>query len=172
METTGNFVCVAIEFTARVENGENNFGGGALFGGMHVHGNATAIVHNGDRIIGMDGDIDFVGETRHGFVDRVVDYFPDKMVQSHFPSGADVHGGTQTDGFEPAKDLNGFGVVLVTALARHCLFVAHFISLALNPPCVPTAIPSLEDFAPEQRPAKYRPRERWINSICVKPGKA
>ena len=36
--------------------------------------------------------------------------------------------GRKTNGFEAAENFNGFRVVLVTALARHSLFVAHFIS--------------------------------------------
>src|SRR5208282_2622579 len=48
MEAAGNFVGVAIEFSAGVKNGEDDFGGRAFFGGVHVHGNAAAVVDDGD----------------------------------------------------------------------------------------------------------------------------
>ena len=105
METAGNFVGVAIEFSAGVKNGEDDFGGGTLFRGVHIDGNAAAIVHDGDGIIGMDSDVDFIRKAGHGFVDGVVHNFPDEMVQSHFAGGADVHGGTQDERLRGRREL-------------------------------------------------------------------
>jgi len=34
MQTTGDLVRVAVEFSAGVKNGQNDFGGGAFFGGV------------------------------------------------------------------------------------------------------------------------------------------
>jgi hypothetical protein len=95
---------------------------------MHVHGNAAAVVHDGDGIVGVHGDVDFVGEAGHGFVHGVVHHFPDEVVQTHFTGGTDVHGRTQAHGFESAENLDGFRVVLVTDFSRHRFFVAHGIS--------------------------------------------
>ena len=135
METAGNFVGVTIEFSAGVENGEDDFGGRALFGGVHVHGNAAAVVHDGDGVVRVDGDVHFIGEARHGFVDGIVHDFPNEMVKAHFAGRADVHGGAQADGFQAAENLNGLRVILVAALAGYCFLVAHLISLAPDPPC-------------------------------------
>ena len=44
MQAAGNFVGVAIEFAAGVQDGHDHFGGGLLFRGMHIHGNAAAVV--------------------------------------------------------------------------------------------------------------------------------
>ena len=113
VQAAGNFVGVAVEFSAGVQHGEHHFGGGTLFGGVHVHGNAAAIVDDGDGIVRVHGDVDFVGVAGHGFVDGIVDDFPDQVVQAHLAGRADVHGGTQTHGFESAEDFDGFRVVLV-----------------------------------------------------------
>ena len=129
VQTAGDLVGVAVEFSASVQHGEHHFRRGTLFGGVHVHGNAAAVVDDGDGIVGVDGDVHFVGEAGHGFVDGIVDHFPHQMVQARFAGRADVHGGTQAHGFQSAENFDGFRVVLVTALACHRFFVAHFISL-------------------------------------------
>src|SRR5260370_1355440 len=85
VQTAGHFVGVAVEFSPGVENGENDFRGGTLFRGVHVDGNAAAVVDHGDGIVGVYGDVDFVGVARHGLLDGVVDDLPPEMVQNHFP---------------------------------------------------------------------------------------
>ena len=133
VQAAGNFVGVAVEFSAGVKDGEHDFGGGTLFGGVHVDGNAAAVVDHGDGIVGVHGDVDFVGETGHGFVDRIVDNFPDQVMQTHLASGADVHGGAQTNCFEAAEHLDGFGVVLVAwRRAADRFFIAHGYSWTIN----------------------------------------
>src|ERR1700741_5217072 len=128
VEAAGHLVGIAVELSAGMENGHDDFSGRALFRGVHFDGNAATVVHNGDGIISVDRDADFVGKAGHGFVNGIVDHFPDQMVQTHFARGADVHGGTQANGFEAAEDFNGLGVGLVTNFSRHCFFVAHVIS--------------------------------------------
>src|ERR1700730_816317 len=131
VETAGDFIGVAIEFTASMKHRENNFSGGTLFGGVHVHGNAAAVVYDGDGIIGVNGYVDFVGEPSHGFVHGVVDHFPDQMVETQFAGGPNIHGGAKADGFQAAEDLNGFRVVLMASCSRDGFFIAHVFSLAL-----------------------------------------
>src|SRR6201998_2080981 len=67
VETAGNFVGVTVEFAAGVKNGEDDFCGGTLLGGVHVHGNAAAVVDHGYGVVGMNGDIHFVRIARHCF---------------------------------------------------------------------------------------------------------
>src|SRR5216683_673094 len=134
VQAAGNFVSFAVEFSSGVQNGEDHFGRRALFGGMHVDWDTAAVVDHGDGIIGVYGDIDFVGVASHGFVDRVVDHFPNKMVQTHVAGGADVHRGAQAHGFDAAEHSDGFRVVLMARsfsdyrLLRFFLFVAHSFS--------------------------------------------
>ena len=97
-----------------MQHGEYHFGRGTLFGGMHVDRNAAPIIDHGHGIVGVHGDIYFVGETGHGFVNGIVDHFPDQVMQTHFAGRADVHGRPQAHSFEPAENFDGFCVVLVT----------------------------------------------------------
>ncbi len=127
VQSAGNLVAVAIEFSAGVQHGEHNFRRGALFRGVHVHRNAAAIVHHGHGIVGVHRDVHFVREARHRFVDGVVHHFPHQVVQAHLAGRADVHRGTQAHGFEPAEHLDGLRVVLGGRLFPSPIsFVAHF----------------------------------------------
>src|SRR6202030_4603206 len=94
VQAAGNFVRVAVEFSAGVQHGHHHFGGWLFLGGVHVDGNAAAVVDHGDAVIVVNDYVDLVAEARHGLIDRVVANFPDKMVQAHLARRADVHRGT------------------------------------------------------------------------------
>ena len=51
VQSAGNFVGVAVEFSAGVQHGHYDFGGGLFLRGVHVHGNAAAVVHHGDAVV-------------------------------------------------------------------------------------------------------------------------
>ncbi len=121
VETAGNFVRVAVEFSAGVKHGQDDFSRGALFSGVHVNGNR-------DGIVGVNGDVHFVRVAGHCFVDGVVDNFPDQVVKTHFAGRANVHGGAQTNGFQAAENFDGFRVVLMSAFYNRCFFIAHLLS--------------------------------------------
>ena len=82
-----------------------------------IDGNATAVVHDGDGVVGLDRDFDLRGETGERFVDRVVDDFIHQMVQSHFARRADIHRRTLAHGFHAAEHFNGVGIVVAAAIA-------------------------------------------------------
>ena len=82
VQAAGNFVGVAIEFAAGVQDGHDHFGGGLFFGGVHVHGNAAAVVDDGDAVVVVHDDVDLVAVAGHGFVHGVVHHFPDQVVQA------------------------------------------------------------------------------------------
>ena len=96
-----------------MKHGHHHFSGGLFFRGVHVHGNAAAVVDHGDAVVVVHGDVDLVAVARHRFVDGVVHDFPDQMVQAHFTGGTDVHRGAFANSFETAENLDGSGVVLV-----------------------------------------------------------
>src|SRR6266699_3758736 len=134
VQAAGNFVGLAVEFSARMQQRHYHFRRGALFRLVHVHGNAAAVVHHSDGLVGVHGDVDLIGVAGQRFVYGVVHHFPDEMVQTHLSRRADVHCGTQAHGFESAENFDGFRVVLVAALRRaaHVFFVTHVFSLSSN----------------------------------------
>ncbi len=130
VEAARNFVRVAVEFSAGVQHGQDDFRRGALLRLVHIHGDAAAVVHHGDGVVRVHGNVDFIREAGQRFVDRVVHYFPDEMMQAHLSGRTDVHRGAQPHGFEPAENFDRFRVVLVAGLrgAAHVFFVAHVVS--------------------------------------------
>ena len=84
VKAAGNFIRIAIKLSAGVQHSEHHFGRGTLLRSMHIDGNAAAVVNHGDGIVGVHGDIYFVRVTGHGFVNGIVDDFPDEVMQTHF----------------------------------------------------------------------------------------
>ncbi len=131
VQAAGNFVGVAVEFSASMEHGEHNLGRRPLFGCMHVHGDAASVVDNGDGIIGVNGDIDLIRETGHRFVHRIVHHFPHQVMQAQVAGRADVHRRAQPHGLDAAENLDGLGVVLMArTFSRYRFFLTHVFSLA------------------------------------------
>jgi hypothetical protein len=83
----------------------------------HVHGNAAAVVHNGDGVVHMDDDVDLRGVARQSLIHRVIDNFVDQVMQPHFAGRADVHGWAQAYRFQSFENLDVLaGVAIVVAV--------------------------------------------------------
>ena len=80
---------------------------------MFVDGNAATVVGNGYRSghpCAAERDLRRV--TIHGFVDRVVQDFPDQVVQASHPTPPMYMPGRLRTGFEAFEGDNVFGVVV------------------------------------------------------------
>ena len=64
----------------------------------------------------MQRDADIARVPIHRLVDRVVERFPDEMMQAGAADAADVHAGAFSNGLEPFED----GDVLGCVIRRHC----------------------------------------------------
>ena len=58
---------------------------------VHVHGDAAAVVDNGDRVVFVDGDLDVRGIAGESFVYGVVYDLVHEVVESLGGDVADVH---------------------------------------------------------------------------------
>ena len=135
MESTGNFVAVAAEFSAGMQHGVHNLK--RIFSsGVFTNWNAATIVGDGDGIIFVDAHNDARRMSGHRFVDRVVDDLVDKVMQTALISGADVHSRTLAYRFKSLKNLNaGCAVVaryLLCAAAR-CGYSTLLFGHSLTP---------------------------------------
>src|ERR1700674_893629 len=113
VQSSGNFVGVAVELAARVQRGHHDLRGGNFFA-VDVHvvdGNAASVVDYGDGVIEVDGHFDLVGVAGEGLVNRVVDDFVHQVMQPKFAGRADVHGGTFAHRLHAAEDLDRVGGV-------------------------------------------------------------
>ena len=114
MQSSRNFVGVAVELAARVQRGHHDLRGGNFFA-VDVHvvdGNAASVVDYSDGVVEVDGDFNFVGMAGERFVNRVVDDFINEVMQTQFARRTDVHRGAFAHGFHPAEDFDRVGGVV------------------------------------------------------------
>ena len=92
VQAAGDLVALAAELAAGVQHGQHDLRRRLLVFGVHGHGDAAAVVDDGDGIVGVDDDVDLGAETAgQRLVDRVVDHLVDQMMQTPRAGGADVH---------------------------------------------------------------------------------
>jgi hypothetical protein len=94
-----------------VELGERDLDAGDLVNGVDVGGDAPAVVDHPAAAVGQEDDVDAIAHARHGLVDRVVDDFPDTVVQARRTGRADVHTGALADWIQALQDLHVLGPV-------------------------------------------------------------
>ena len=122
MQTAGDLVAVGIELTAGVQLGHDDLRRRDALFFVDADRDAAAIVDHGDRVIVVNGDGDFGGIPAEGFVDGVIDYFVDQVVQAHFARGADVHGGAQSHRLQAFEHFDASRIVNISPAGIHfCL---------------------------------------------------
>ena len=114
-----HLVAVVVELAAGVQHREHDFRRRST-AFVHVGRNAAAVVDDRDRVVDVDGDVDFGGKPGERFVDRVVDDFVDEMMQPGGPGRPDVHRRPLAHGLEPFEDLDALGAVFVGTADRRC----------------------------------------------------
>src|SRR5690606_14537981 len=118
VKAAGDLVGVLVELAARVQHGHDHLDGGLALLRVHLDGDAAAVVHNGDRVVLVDDDLDAVAVAGQRLVDGVVDDLVDEVVKPAHADVADVHGGALADGLEPFEDLDVGGAVLAVRAGR------------------------------------------------------
>src|SRR5207344_1508315 len=68
--------------------------------GMHPGGNAASVIHNRDAVVDVDRHFDGFTESRHMFIDTVVDDFIDEVMEAVHTGAADVHRWTLPHGVQ------------------------------------------------------------------------
>ena len=111
VQSARHFVAALVELSAGVEHRHRELDTGNLFGWMHVHRDAATIIGNCDRIVGVNHEADLARIPGKSLVDRVVDDFVSKVVQTARGGGADVHPGAFANRFEPLQNMNLSSVV-------------------------------------------------------------
>ena len=127
VQAAGVDVAVAVaELAAGVQRGQDQFQRRLLVLGVHVDGDAAAVVGDGDGVAGLvQRDGDGVGVAVEVFVDGVIDDFPDEVVQPLAVDAADVHRRPLADGLQAFEDGDvGGGVIAgwrhgAHAITRH-----------------------------------------------------
>ena len=82
MQAAGDLVGGIVKLAARMQDGQDDLKGRNLLDGVLVHGDAAAVVYDGDGVIGVDGHLDLVAEAGEGLVNGVVHDLVHQVVQS------------------------------------------------------------------------------------------
>jgi hypothetical protein len=92
--TTETPTGIVIELTAGMQDGHDDLGGRAPLLGVRVDRDASPIIADGDRFVGVDGYRHGIAIPGERLVDRVVDDLENHVVQAGAVIGvADVHPG-------------------------------------------------------------------------------
>ena len=93
---------------------------GVLAGLLHLaDGHAAAVVGVHEAAVRLDRDVDLRGVAGHRLVDRVVDDFPDEVMQAAGIGRADIHPGPAADGLETLEDLDAVGGIVTLTRLHH-----------------------------------------------------
>ena len=105
VQAARHFVAVVVELAAGVQHRHHDLGR-RLAALVHVDGDAAAVVHHRDPVVGVDRDVDLVAVAGERLVDGVVDDLVDEVVQAEGPGRPDVHRGPLPDGLEALQHLD------------------------------------------------------------------
>ena len=74
---------------------------------LDTGGNTAAVVSNADGVVGVNGHHDVITVTGQRFIDGIVDYFKNQVVQAGTVGRiADVHARAFANGFQAFQNLN------------------------------------------------------------------
>ena len=96
-----------------MENGESDFGRRLLLCWVHPGGDSAPVVGHRHASVDVDGHLDGFPESRHMFIDAVVDDFIDEMMQSIDSGASDVHRRPFADRIESFEDFNLIGTIAI-----------------------------------------------------------
>ena len=111
VEAAGYLIASAAELTAGVEHGVYHLQGRPAGLLLDIHGDAAAVVGDGDGVAGVDGDGDLRAVSGQGLVDGVVHDLIHQVVQAGGRRGADIHAGPLAHRLQPLQNLNFRGVI-------------------------------------------------------------
>ena len=146
VQTAGNFIAAAAEFTAGVQNRQNDGDRGQALLFVNIDRNAAPVVAHGDNIARQNFHFNVGAIAGKRFVHGVVDNFINQVVQSLRTGRTDIHTRAFADRFKPFQNLNlrrviGFGhrgvhlfLVVVFEGRQFDVFVFHvFSSVFVSP---------------------------------------
>ncbi len=120
-----------VEFPAGVELGHDDLGSRNAFLGMHVDRDPTAVVADGNAVVGMDFHHDFSRMTGQRLINAIVHDFVDHVVQARAIVGvADIHAGALANRLQPLENFDRISAIFGRILglfshASETLFVAR-----------------------------------------------
>ena len=116
VQTTRDLVRALVELTTGMQYCHHDFEGALVLLLVHIDGNATTVVLNGNAVVFVDGYFDVCAIACQSFVNRVIDGLIHEVVQALLADVADVHGRAFTYGFQSFQHLYVRGTVFLLFL--------------------------------------------------------
>ena len=114
VQTTRNFIAIAVELTPRVQLGHDHFSSGHPFFRVHIHRNTATIVADTDRTIRVQAYVNPVAMPRQGFVNGIVHDLINHVVQTTAVIRVtDVHTGTLSNCIQALEDFNTISTITI-----------------------------------------------------------
>ena len=112
MQTARHLVRTFIKLTTSVQHSHNHLKSRTTLFFVHIHRNTTTIICHCYRIVRIDIHLNVSTITCQSFVNRVVNYLINQVVQTLRTSVANIHRRTFTYGFKTLEHLNTTCAVL------------------------------------------------------------
>ncbi len=116
VQTAGNFIAAAAEFSSRVQNCENHSHGRDTDLMVDADRDSAPVIGNADDVARKNLDVNFVAVSGHRFVDCIVNNLINEVVQAARPCRANIHSGAFAHGFQPFQNLYLTFIVIVSRL--------------------------------------------------------
>ena len=124
VQTARHLVAFAAELAARVQDGQDDLDR-RLAALVHVDGDASPIVDDGDAVVLFDRHVNMVAIAGQSLIDRVVDHLVDEMMQAALRRAADIHARALSYSFQAFQNLNLIGAVV--AVNRRDVGAVHIL---------------------------------------------
>ena len=112
VQAAGDLVGVLVEFSAGMQLGHDDLGGGDALALVDVGRDAAAVVEDRHRAVGVERHLDARGVAGEHLVDGVVDDLVDHVVQARAVVGvADIHARPLAHRVEALQDLDRFRAI-------------------------------------------------------------
>lgn len=119
VQAAGSSIILVREFAAGVQDRQHNFQRGRLRLGMLLNRDATSVVLHRDRLaVLVQRHIDAIAFAGEMLIDRVIDDFPNQMVQPARIDATDIHCRSTTHGLQAFENLDVVAGV-IRFLFRH-----------------------------------------------------
>ena len=113
MKAAGYLVPSTAKFTAGVQNRQCQLNPGLFHFVVHIGRNTTAVIHNGDTVIFINGDHNILTVTRQRLIDGVIHDFIDKMVEPLLAGAPDIHPRSLLDRLKAFQHLYLVGSIII-----------------------------------------------------------
>ena len=126
VQAAGDLVAAAAELAAGVQHRVDDLQRGTARLRLDVHGDAAAVVGDGDRPVRVDRHVDMRAEAGQRLVDGVVHDLVHEVVQAGRGGRADIHARALSDRLEALEHLDLRGVIVLFGLLDQLVVFRFF----------------------------------------------